>query len=148
MPVYHVTFMDQLLRLLRARCEHCSRLKLRRLDINFFVCKLQLIQHGLLAEAQELENIKVKAKGPSSSQTDPTAAEVDGCLSSDDDTDPDHVMELRNNLVKRAIRKARQQSSSTGDGYKIEAILNERRAIVKQFLVNIVLPKDCKSCGL
>ena len=139
--------MDQLLRLLRARCEHCSRLKLRRVDINLFVCKLRLIQHGLLSQSQELENIQAKASGPRTSEIDPLANESDGLVDSDHEMAPGQVMELRNRFVRRAIRKTSHQNPCVRDTRKVEAILDERRAVIKLFLVNIVLPKECSSCG-
>ena len=139
--------MDQLLRLLRARCEHCSRLKLRRADINLFVCKLRLIQHGLLSQSQELENIQVKASGPSRSELDPLANESEGLVDSDHEMAPAQVMELRNRFVRRAIRKTGHQNAFDRDIRKVEAILEERRAVIKHFLANIVVPKECSSCG-
>ena len=139
--------MDQLLRLLRARCEHCSRLKLRRADINLFVCKLRLIQHGLLSQSQELENIQAKASGPRKPGIGPLANESEGPVDSDHDLDPSQVIELRNRFVRRAIRKTGHQIPCDSDTRKVEAILEERRTVIKQFLVNIVLPKECSSCG-
>ncbi|KAA8626596.1 DNA-directed RNA polymerase [Pyrenophora tritici-repentis] len=46
-PVYHLTFMDQLLRLLRGTCAYCHHTKLARTTINEFVSKLRLIRCGL-----------------------------------------------------------------------------------------------------
>ena len=141
-PVYHVTFMDQLLRLLRAKCAYCSHLRLHRPELHRYVCKLKLIQHGLLREAEELEeNVRPKSariKGIS---------DLDDQSESEESEDEDDLTEQRNKYVKEKIKAA------GGSSYKIsvlvekvEAISEERRKVVKDFLGVITKIRSCGNC--
>ncbi|MCJ1418378.1 hypothetical protein MMC32_004725 [Xylographa parallela] len=145
-PVYHATFMDQTLRLLRARCAYCSRLKLRRLDVNRSVCKLRLLQYGLLEEAEQIELLQVKMKSFASTSGD---ADLGSNVSEDDDSDddPDDLIERRNEFVKTAIKKARGRGQMvTFEGDKVEAAAEERRAVIREFMASITKPKECNNC--
>ena len=146
MPVYHATFFDQTLRLLRARCAYCSRLKLRRLDINRFVCKLRLLQYGLLREAEQIELLQVKRKKLAFTNGD---ADMGTNVSEDDDSDddPDDLIERRNEFVKSAIKIAggrRHMVAIAGD--KVEATAEERRVVIREFMASITKPKECNTC--
>ncbi|MCJ1295657.1 hypothetical protein MMC34_007221 [Xylographa carneopallida] len=145
-PVYHATFFDQTLRLLRARCAYCSRLKLRRLDINRFVCKLRLLQYGLLREAEQIELLQVKRKKLAFTNGD---ADMGTNVSEDDDSDddPDDLIERRNEFVKSAIKIAggrRHMVAIAGD--KVEATAEERRVVIREFMASITKPKECNTC--
>ena len=142
-PVYHPTFMSQLLRLLRAKCVYCHRLRMHPTEVHIFVCKLRLLRQGLVKEAADLENIHEKAKmarGNASSGEDVSSDEA-----SDDGID--RIRQQRDEFVKRALRRAekedRQDPSIRG---KHEAVITERRAVIKQFLARITLAKECGSC--
>ena len=135
--------MDQTLRLLRARCGYCGHLKLHRAEINRYACKLRLLQHGLLVEAQELENVHVKGSSPiANGVTGGAGSESDQSLDEDDS-----LISRRIEFVRRAIRKARA-ARSEGDAIleKTEAVSEERRAIIKSFLSVIVKPSTCGTC--
>ena len=145
-PVYHATFIDQTLRLLRARCAYCGRLKLRRLDVNRFVCKLRLLQHGLLEEAEQIELLQVKRESSALTNGD---ADVGTKVSEDDDSDddPDDMIERRNEFVRTAIKKAggkRHMVTIVGD--KVEVAAEERRAVIREFMASITKPKECNTC--
>ena len=138
--------MDQTLRLLRARCAYCSRLKLRRLDVNRSVCKLRLLQYGLLEEAEQIELLQVKMKSFASTSGD---ADLGSNVSEDDDSDddPDDLIERRNEFVKTAIKKARGRGQMvTFEGDKVEAAAEERRAVIREFMASITKPKECNNC--
>lgn len=140
-PVYHATFMDQVLRLLRAKCAYCSHLKLRRVDVDRFVCKLRLLQYGLLEESQEIESSPFGDK----QSGDVVAMGADS--SGDEDEDPDVLMERRNQFVKQAIRQAggkKFMREIAGD--KVEAAAEERRAVIKEFLGTITVGRECGTC--
>ncbi|MCJ1473648.1 hypothetical protein MMC13_002299 [Lambiella insularis] len=142
-PVYHATFLDQTLRLLRARCAYCSRLKLRLVDINRFVCKLRLIQYGLLEEAQKIELLQIKRESRAAG-----VAVANGVSDDEEsDEDPDNLIERRNDFVKQAIKNAggrKHMVAAAGD--KVEAAAEERRTVIKEFMASITKPKECNSC--
>lgn len=135
--------MDQVLRLLRAKCVYCSRLKLRPVDVNRFVCKLRLLQYGLLEESQEIDSSKFGKK----QSAIPGATGTDDSADEEEDNDPDVVVERRNDFVKQAIKQAggkKHMKEIAGD--KVEATAEERRAVIKEFLGAITAGRECDSC--
>ena len=135
--------MDQLLRLLRAKCAYCSHLRLQRSELNRYVCKLRLIQHGLLCEVEELdENVQsktVKIKGIS---------DLDDQGESEESEDEDDLTEKRNTFVRDKIRAAGGSHLRAAVLLeKVEAISEERRKVVKEFLSTITQIKTCGHCN-
>lgn len=144
-PVYHVIFINQLLYLLRARCNFCSRLKIGRDDVNRYTCKLRLIQYGLLDEAKELENIKLRNKAKD--MVNGAGSETDIQSDDPDESDEDSLEQRRNDFVKLAIKKAGGPSlKAEVAAEKVEAITDERRAVVKEFLTKAPNIRACGSC--
>lgn len=146
-PVYHVIFIKQLLRLLRAKCAYCGHLKLHRPEINRFTCKLQLIQHGLLEEAAELENIQLQTRTPKATRNSGAASDTD--MESEDSELGDEVLlqQRRIEFVNRAIRKAGgSKHKAEVATEKVEAISEERRAVIKAFLKAAPGVKTCGNC--
>lgn len=139
--VYNVTFFDQLYRLLRSQCVYCHRLQMARAQINAYVCKLRLLQYGLVSEARQIDEMGT-AQSPKSKK-----------LSADDSTgedeDEDDLMARRNSFVKKAIRHAQANGSLKGfmAGGKNPIAAEQRREIIKQFFKDIVAVKKCTSCS-
>ncbi|KAG0651634.1 DNA-directed RNA polymerase I largest subunit [Hyphodiscus hymeniophilus] len=134
-PVYHPTFMDQILRLLRAKCVYCHQLKMSRKEVNRYQCKLRLIQHGLLGAAEEVDNIEVsqtKEDNTSDSENSESAA--------------DSVIRRRNAFVKRNI-KAAKADPWEWKREKNETVAEARRSIVKAFMKAITAGKLCGNCS-
>ena len=148
-PVYNVTFMDQMLRILRARCYHCGHLKLHPPEINRFICKLRLLRHGLLREAQEIEDItNQKLQGPKTARMNGTAVEAVTDSEDEGEDDPGTLVERRLRFTEQAIKRA----GGSGPkfelvGEKAEAVLEERRNVVKEFLGAITKGTKCGSCN-
>ena len=139
--------MDQLLRLLRSKCAYCSHLRLSPTEVNRFVCKLRLIEHGLVREVEELENIQLNSSA--SKLRGESAMDVDGEVESEDSEEEDAETLIRRRLdfVKHAIkqksgRKVRADPASD----KVEAVSEVRRSIIKDFLAAITNVKACGTC--
>ncbi|CAG8956972.1 hypothetical protein HYFRA_00012023 [Hymenoscyphus fraxineus] len=132
-PVYHPTFMTQMLRLLRAKCHFCDRLRLSQKEVNRYMCKLRLIQHGLLGPAEDVDRIEY-------SKSD----EEDGEKSSSGDA-VDRTMRERNRFVKRTI-KAAKDAPWDWQLEKNEAVAEARRVVIKDFMRSITLGRNCASC--
>ncbi|KAI3317628.1 beta and beta-prime subunits of DNA dependent RNA-polymerase [Xylariaceae sp. AK1471] len=138
-PVYHPVFMDQILRLLRAQCQYCFRFRMRRADMNLVICKLRLLQFGLIDAASHLDDI-----GPES-----TDIEVDD----DDDDDSsgeknsviDKVVRMRDAYTKRQLRNCRIAAADIRKG-KHEGASEARRLVIKDFLRDITKGRSCTSC--
>ena len=146
-PVYHVTFMEQVLRLMRARCVYCAHLKLPRAEVDRFTCKLKLIQHGLIQEAEELENVHLRSKVSKLGGTGHDTIDADRDSQDSEEEDVETLKQRRNDFVTHAIKKnGRNKSRLAVESEKIEAVAEVRRAIVKEFLAAITRPKTCGNC--
>ena len=141
-PCYHPTFMDQVLRLLRASCIYCGRLKMKRVLVSRYIAKLRLLRYGLLQEANSLEDFEsssVRIQHPAVSNK--SDEESDG----DDDPDDKLLMEQHDQFVKRTIKSARENGTVSTN--KTEATSNARRAVVQEFMININKTRKCENCG-
>ncbi|KAF2218814.1 hypothetical protein BDZ85DRAFT_307063 [Elsinoe ampelina] len=139
--VYHPTFMDQCLRLLRAKCVYCHSLKMSRSEVNRYACKLRLIRHGLIEECYELDKIRPD-KSKNVTLTNGAGSEDESDQANDDIRE---LTERRNKFVKRAIRNAEKRSDWAAG--KLEAAVDERRTIIKEFMFGITKPKRCAACS-
>ncbi|KAH0559289.1 hypothetical protein GP486_004196 [Trichoglossum hirsutum] len=146
--VYHPIFMDQLIRLLRAKCVYCHHLKMSRVDVNKFICKLRLIQHGLLLDMERLENIHSKpkpAKKVSHREGVGGSVNITESESEDEDEDVNALIQRRTTFVRKAIGRAADANESRCQ--KNEAVFQARRLIVKEFLATIAKVKKCANCS-
>ena len=140
-PCYHPTFMDQVLRLMRATCIYCNRLKLGRVQVHRYICKLRLVKHGLLKELQDLDDQTVKdIQGTAEAAA---AAEENGS-DDDDDADAKTLINRRERFVKQAIETAKE--NGTISTQKTEATTRARRAIISEFMGSITKGKKCVNC--
>lgn len=135
-PVYHPTFMDQTLRLLRAKCDYCHCLKMSRKDINRYLCKLRLIQHGLLDAAEDIDNIEISQKQET----------TDSTSDSEQESAVDNVIRRRNMFVKKSIKAAKLEPWEWKRG-KNEGVADARRTVVKSFMKAITTGKVCGNCS-
>jgi DNA-directed RNA polymerase I subunit RPA1 len=140
--------MDQLLRLLRAKCVYCHYLKMSRVVVNKFICKLRLIQHGLLLEMEELENIHIKPKSANKvgSRGGAAGESMNTTESENIEEDADLLMQRRTAFVKKVIKRA-ASSDRQWRYQKSEAVSQERRLVVKEFLSSISKERRCVNCG-
>ncbi|KAF2640084.1 DNA-directed RNA polymeras-like protein I subunit [Massarina eburnea CBS 473.64] len=137
-PVYHLSFIDQLLRLLRGKCAYCHQFKLERKATNEIAAKLRLIRCGLVQDANNMQQYVHESKG----KTD----KGDG--SSDEENDEDDIISQRNSYVKKCMKRA---GISKADAHavrqKTETIADARRFVVKEFYAAISVGRKCKNCG-
>ncbi|KAK3703084.1 hypothetical protein LTR37_014695 [Vermiconidia calcicola] len=142
-PVYHATFMDQILRLLRASCVYCYRLKMARVETNRFVCRLKLVKYGLLRQAREVDEVTAGSSGAAAVAAGKGGddSESDGA---DDDADAKDLIAKRERFVRLAISEARRDGTLSTQ--KTEATMNARRKVIQEFMQNITKSKKCKNC--
>lgn len=144
-PVYHVTFMDQLLRLMGSKCAYCSHLRLAPAEINRFICKLKLIEHGLVREVEELEKIHLRM--PSTKARMESPMDVDGESEESEQEDEETLKQRRLAFVRQAIREnGGREARAAVASEKVEAVSEVRRAIVKEFLATITKSRICGHC--
>ncbi|OAL01187.1 beta and beta-prime subunits of DNA dependent RNA-polymerase [Phaeosphaeriaceae sp. SRC1lsM3a] len=139
-PVYNLTFIDQLLRLLRGKCGYCHQLRLARVQINEYVSKLRLIRCGLVQEANEMhEHIDITSGK--------TAKGNDGASSSDSENENDDIVSQRNTYVKKCMKRAGISSRDVRSiKEKNDTIADARRQVLKDFYGQVGLGKKCKNC--
>ncbi|KAF2402394.1 DNA-directed RNA polymerase I subunit RPA1 [Trichodelitschia bisporula] len=137
--VYHPSFMDQALRLLRGKCVFCHRFKMSRTDVHLYACKLRLVHHGLLEEASAVEDIV--AKDPKKG-TELGEDEQEGeWLSADEGDEVNSTIQQQKQFTENAIRRAPKRSPENN-----EALLEARREIIKEFLANLTKGQTCRNC--
>ncbi|EED21466.1 DNA-directed RNA polymerase I subunit (Rpa190), putative [Talaromyces stipitatus ATCC 10500] len=135
-PIWNVTFFDQMYRLLRAKCDFCHRLRIARVEINAYACKLRLLQYGLVDQTAEIDKIGEYGQ--------------DAAVDADENgnVDPQTKMELRNKFVRKCIREAQKQGDSGAffGGAKNPVAAEQRRELIKEFFKELAKGKICKSC--
>lgn len=135
-PLYHPTFMDQVLRLLRSKCVYCHRFRMSRKEVNRYVCKLRLIQHGLLGAAEEIDNIEDLKEDKAADDSD----------ASEEGSSIDIIIRRRNAFVKKCI-KAAKANPWEWKREKNEGVAEARRFVVKSFMKAINGSRICGNCS-
>lgn len=138
-PVYHPTFMDQCLRLMRSKCIFCHRLKMRRIDIHLHQCKLLLIDAGLLNEASKLDDIRVDEQDAEAHGANDAGSDAD----SNTNIESDETVKLREAFVRKHLKRAR---SATSRQHNIESLVEARRDVIRELLASMTKQKKCGSC--
>ncbi|KAI0205803.1 hypothetical protein F4808DRAFT_245148 [Astrocystis sublimbata] len=137
-PVYHPVFMDQILRLLRAQCQYCYRFRMRRPDISLVVCKLRLLQFGLIDEANHLDDI--------TAETDNIEVDDEDMSADEKDSNIDKIVRMREAYTKKELRRSRVAAVDIRKG-KHEGASEARREVLKAFLKDVVRGKACATCN-
>jgi DNA-directed RNA polymerase beta' subunit len=139
-PVYNLTFIDQLLRLLRGKCGYCHQFRLARTQIHEFVSKLRLIRCGLVQEANRMhEHINV--------DSGKTGKKDVAGSDSDSEDENDDLVAQRDSYVKKCMKRAgisSRDARSTRE--KNDAISDARRQVLKDFYGQVGLGKKCRNC--
>ncbi|KAK4692470.1 DNA-directed RNA polymerase I subunit RPA1, partial [Lecanoromycetidae sp. Uapishka_2] len=117
-------------------------LRLPPIEVNRFICKLRLIEHGLVWEVEELENIHLSSK-----QRGEHAMDVGGESEESEEEDAETLKHRRNDFVKRAIKeKGGRKIRDAIALEKVESVSEVRRGIIREFLATITKIKTCGSC--
>lgn len=113
-----------------------------RTQVNLYVCKLRLLQYGLVDAVAVVDSMG--AKTPISRKT----KDADGS-DAEEDEDEDDLITRRNSYVKRCIREAQAAGmlKSVMAGVKNPLAMEKRRDLVKEFFKDVVAAKKCASCS-
>ncbi|KAJ5711289.1 DNA-directed RNA polymerase I subunit [Penicillium malachiteum] len=141
-PLYNVTFFDHIYRLLRAQCVYCFRLQMSRSHVNLYICKLRLLQYGLVDEVVVVDSMG-SPKGA------PTKGGKGNADDSEEEEDEESIMDKRTEYVDRSIRKAKKDGRLDGlmAGHKNPIAAEQRRELVKTFLKEINSYRKCSNCS-
>ena len=133
--------MEQVLRLLRATCVYCNRLKLGRVQVIKFACKLKLVRYGLLKEVREVDDLTSASSGAAIVAA---GSDAEDASDSGDDADDKGLIEKYESFTRRSIAQARRDGTLSTQ--KTEVTANARRAIIQDFMQNINKSKRCQNC--
>jgi DNA-directed RNA polymerase I subunit RPA1 len=111
-----------------------------RKDVNLYVCKLRLIQHGLLDSVERLEDIEHVLDDPAVS---PAKAQTSD---SEDQNDSNDIIERRLRFVRMVLKEAKSNPWDWKT-QKNEGVAAARRDVVKTFLKAITLSRQCGNCN-
>jgi DNA-directed RNA polymerase I subunit RPA1 len=132
--------MDQVLRLIRAQCVYCQRLRLARREIHRYVCIFRLLQYGLLKEARMVDAVGENFHGLA--MPDVPQVDVADSDSEDQASAADSVMRARDAYVRQVLQNHRPAPSRR----KHEGAAELRTALVGEFFKDIVKARVCASC--
>lgn len=135
--------MDQAYRLLRATCVYCNGFRLPTKDLHKYICKLRLLQHGLINQAHFIDAIGENDLALNVQEAlglDASEAEEEG------NSSIDRVIRLRDKYVQECLRGNKLKRGDTKRG-KHEGASEMRREIIKEFLAEITKKRLCTSCG-
>ncbi len=138
--------MAQAYRLLKAKCSYCHRLRAPRATVHLYVCKLRLIHHGLLLQADKLDDLqqrpKQQGKKNGKGNDDDSLSE-----SSDESMNDTTLMQRRSAFVDRCIRAAGgAQKGTAWVRNKNEAMTQKRRNVIKDFFGILGRGQKCANC--
>lgn len=143
-PVYNPLFFNQLYIFLRSSCLYCHHFKLGEMEVHKYICKLRLVQYGLLLECQELETLFAK-DGTSNDD------EIEGEHSSSEGLDASakkSIKQMRENFVDLAISTALSEGRTSHKGLITETVGEERKHIIQDFYKRILSRPKCNNCGM
>ncbi|KAF2487058.1 hypothetical protein BDY17DRAFT_244162 [Neohortaea acidophila] len=144
-PCYHPTFLDQTLRLLRATCTFCNRLKLGRAQANKYMCRLRLVRFGLLKEEKELATTSGQSAGSKGGAAGAGAdADTDDDSGDEKDEDARHWISIYESFVNRAVADARRDGTLNSE--KTEATAIARQRIISELIRDMTKSKKCNKC--
>lgn len=113
-------------------------------DLHKYICKLRLLQHGLVHEAHI-----VGAIGETEVSDDVEASaslELDGSEAEDDTSSIDNVTRRREKYVQLCLRSGRKTKRDIKKG-KHEGTGQMRREVIKEFLAEVSKKRECASCN-
>lgn len=160
--VYNTLFFTQMFNFLRSSCVHCHRFKLHRLETHLFQCKLALLQHGLITECDELENITFNSVLNNQDNSNEAIEdnrfrddedENDEDIKNGDDTEAkgkddasiNDLIALREDFVVQAIAENSKYHTSSPLS---SIVLEERKDVIKSLYSRLLSRPKCQNCKM
>ncbi|KAI8373798.1 hypothetical protein BD560DRAFT_488983 [Blakeslea trispora] len=143
-PAYNPMFFDNLYAVLRAKCVYCHHFRISRAVMKRFSGQLKLLQHGLIREAQALDEIyfdQKKVKKEKEDETLEDKMEEDSLLLSNAEEYIDYIDTfVKNSLADEEARRF------AADNYKITVINEVRKKVMADFMRLCLHTKKCLNC--
>lgn len=142
---YNVSFLEQTLRLLRSQCAYCHRLKMPAVDVNGYVCRLRLLQYGLVEDLKWLENMHLRGSSKAKSEH---YDEGDVEMADEEEEDEEEFMDRRSRFVNACIKKAKKRTEfKLSELARSPTAVSIRKALIKALLLDMSKQKKCSTCG-
>ena len=140
--VYHCQFIDQAYKFLKAQCAFCRRMRISRPESKRLTCKLKLIRHGLLKQAEDIELITEQSTRTTDNSDDETShdSEEEDCHGKSD------LISRRDHFTRQEIRKAREEGYATAQ--LNEAVSNARRNVIQELMYSLSKARKCPFCAV
>ncbi|KAI8356090.1 hypothetical protein EDC96DRAFT_609602 [Choanephora cucurbitarum] len=143
-PAYNPMFFDNLYAILRAKCVYCHHFRISRAVMKRFSGQLKLLQHGLIREAQALDEVyfdQKKVKKEKEDETLEDKMEEDSLLMSNAEEYIDYI----DNFVKSSLADEEARRFAA-DNYKITVINEVRKKVMADFMRLCLHTKKCLNC--
>lgn len=134
--------MDQAYRLLKATCVYCKGFRLPQKDLHKYMCKLKLLQYGMMREAHIVGSIGENDLALDSEEFSGIESEAE----EEGNDSIDNVTRMREKYVQQCLEGTKVKRGDTKRG-KHEGASEMRRDVVKEFLAEITKKRLCSSCG-
>lgn len=117
--------------------------------MNRIVCKLRLIEHGLLIQSDKLDDLPMGSKRRRGETNAPEHSDDENPNdSSEEEVDAATLMERRNAYVARLIRlKGSAVKENAWMNARNEATTEKRRTVLRDFMTSIGRSQKCPNCG-
>lgn len=142
-PCYHPSYIDSILRLLRAKCAYCHRFKAASNYINQTVCSLRLLQYGLVEDYQKIRDMHLRAR--KARKLDPDV--IEDVMEADVDEGIDDLIDRRTSKTNKAIRRAQKRGIDPQALHQNSIAVAARKEVITDFLKEVPNLKKCCQCG-
>ncbi|KAI9310913.1 hypothetical protein BX666DRAFT_2032405 [Dichotomocladium elegans] len=145
-PAYNPMFFDNLYAIFRGKCFYCNKFRMNRYMMKLVIAKLKLLQHGLIREAQDLDNYEnFSAKKKDSQGTEDKTLEdkmeEDGLAM---DASEEYLASIDKYVQDcMADTEARKFAAST---YKVTVVNEARKRVMADFMRYCTSAKRCGNC--
>ncbi|CDH49468.1 dna-directed rna polymerase i complex largesubunit nuc1 [Lichtheimia corymbifera JMRC:FSU:9682] len=140
-PTYNPMFFDNLYAIIRAKCVYCNKFRVNRYIMKKMTAKLHLLQHGLIREAQALDDMNMDGAKKGDEDNLEDKMETDG-LAKDHEED---YMARVDNYVKDCMADS-QARRFASDNYKVTVINDARKQVMSEFMKMCIHSKRCGNC--
>ncbi|OAD76996.1 hypothetical protein PHYBLDRAFT_123028 [Phycomyces blakesleeanus NRRL 1555(-)] len=148
-PAYNPMFFDNLYAVLRAKCSYCNFFRMNRTQMKKVVSKLTLLQHGLIREAQALEDLYFRSapKG-SKGEADGEDETMEDRMEEDADiaTSVEEYEAQIDAFVKKSLEDKEARKFASKD-YKVTVINDMRKRVMLEFMKQCLAAKRCGNCA-
>lgn len=160
-PAYNPMFFPHMYMLLRSSCLYCHRFKIGSIDRHLFICKLRLLQYGLILEASQVADVgagKSTASNGSSNgsnekeeeddEMDVEEPELTKAAKQSKDEVARSIYDAREKFVQAKIREAIDSGFSSTEGVVTPTLNEERKHVLSELHAKMLSRPRCENCGM